>query len=390
MIEKPKQVKYISFHTLISFPGGFLRSTLIAQSTSIKSSAMDCDGGNKPLLTEQHEPNRENDCMVTTKSRKLRRCRSAPSVEPVLEDANYNRLLERPKSIFDQLNPHYKRVATYLFIYLGISTVCFYLVQNQISGEKTNGIVDSVYFCIVTMTTVGYGDLLPDSTATKLLACAFVFSGMALVGLCLSRAADCLVENQEILLIKAMHLRREANSMELLKEMETNRVRYRCIIFSVLLVILIASGTIFLTTVEKMEIVDAFYCVCSTITTLGYGDKSFSTPIGRVFAIFWILTSTICLAQLLFAFAEFYTESRQRSLARWVLTRRTTAADLEAADLDDDGVVGAAEFVIYKLKEMGKINQEDIALILAEFKNLDVDESGTLSPSDIFLAQSTR
>ncbi|KAI3810271.1 hypothetical protein L1987_19882 [Smallanthus sonchifolius] len=353
-------------------------------------SGMASDGEKETLLTEQQEPEPQSKCMVSTKSKKLRRCRSAPMVQPILQESHINRFLDGPKSIFDQLNPHYKRVATNLFIYLGISTVCFYLIRNQISGEKTYGIVDSIYFCIVTMTTVGYGDLLPNSTATKLLACAFVFSGMALVGLCLSRAADCLVENQEVLLVKAIHLHREPNSMELLKEMETNRVRYRCIIFSILLVILIASGTIFLTTVEKMEIVDAFYCVCSTITTLGYGDKSFSTPAGRVFAIFWILMSTICLAQLLFAFAELYTESRQRSLVRWVLTRRTTAADLEAADLDDDGVVGAAEFVIYKLKEMGKINQEDIALIMTEFKNLDVDESGTLSTSDIYLAQSTR
>ncbi|KAI3675814.1 hypothetical protein L1987_85410 [Smallanthus sonchifolius] len=327
----------------------FLRSAL-----RLIHSAMASDGEKEPLLTEQQEPEPQNECMVSTKSKKLRRCRSAPMVQPVLQESHLNRFLDGPKSIFDQLNPHYKRVATYLFIYLGISTVCFYLVQNQISGEKTYGIVDSIYFCIVTMTTVGYGDLLPNSTATKLLACAFVFSGMALVGLCLTRAADCLVENQEVLLIKAIHLHREPNSMELLKEMETNRVRYRCIIFSILLVILIASGTIFLTTVEKMEIVDAFY------------------------------------SQLLFAFAELYTESRQRALVRWVLTRRTTAADLEAADLDDDGVVGAAEFVIYKLKEMGKINQEDIALIMTEFKNLDVDESGTLSTSDIYLAQSTR
>ncbi|XP_076907344.1 two-pore potassium channel 1-like [Bidens hawaiensis] len=354
---------------------------------------MACNDGKEPLLTERlevQEHNPQTDCFTTTKSRKLRRCRSAPMVEPILQESNLNRFLDSPKSIFDQLNPRYKRVATYLFIYLSIGTICFYLVRNQVSGDKTNGIIDSIYFCIVTMTTVGYGDLLPNSTTTKLLACAFVFSGMALVGFCLSRAADCLVENQEVLLIKAMHLRREPNSMETLKEMETNRVRYRCIIFSILMVILIASGTVFLTTIEKMELVDAFYCVCSTITTLGYGDRSFSTPAGRIFAIFWILMSTICLAQLLFAFAELYTESRQRSLVRWVLTRKTTAADLEAADLDDDGVVGAAEFVIYKLKEMGKINQEDISLILAQFKNLDVDESGTLSPSDIFLAQSTK
>lgn len=350
---------------------------------------MDHDGGKEPLLTEQHVPKPQFDGMASTKSRKLRRCRSAPIVETVLQGSNYDRFLEGPKSIFDQLNPHFKRVAIYLFIYLSIGTACFDLVSNQISGEKTFRILDSIYFCIVTMTTVGYGDLLPNSTTAKLLSCAFVFSGMALIGLSLSKAADCIVENQEILLVKALHLRQKANSMEILKEMETNRVRYRCIILSVLLAILIASGTIFLTTVEKMEIVDAFYCVCSTITTLGYGDKSFSTPAGRVFAIFWILMSTICLAQLLFAFAEFYTESRQRSLVKWVLTRRTTAADLEAADLDDDGVVGAAEFVIYKLKEMGKINQEDVSLIMEEFKNLDVDESGTLSPSDIYLAQST-
>nr|XP_043621722.1 two-pore potassium channel 1-like [Erigeron canadensis]XP_043621723.1 two-pore potassium channel 1-like [Erigeron canadensis] len=347
---------------------------------------MASNGGKDPLLSRSQQSKSQVDC---TKIRKLRRCRSAPIVEPVLQESNIDRFLQRPKSIFDQLNPHFKRVALYLVIYLTISTLCFYLVRNQISGDKTYGILDSVYFCVVTMTTVGYGDLLPNSNATKLLSCAFVFSGMTLIGLSLSRAADCLVENQEILLVKALHLRQKPNSMEILKEMETNRVRYRCVILSILLVVLIASGTIFLTTVEEMEIVDAFYCVCSTITTLGYGDKSFSTPAGRIFAIFWILMSTICLAQLLFAFAEFYTESRQRSLVRWVLTRKTTAADLEAADLDDDGVVGAAEFVIYKLKEMGKINQEDISLIMAEFKNLDVDDSGTLSISDIFLAQST-
>jgi potassium channel subfamily K len=48
-----------------------------------------------------------------------------------------------------------------------------------------------------------------------------------------------------------------------------------------------------------------------------------------------------------------------------------------------------AEFIIYKLKEMGKISQEDISLFMEEFEDLDVDQSGTLSVSDITLAQST-
>ncbi|KAG0447420.1 hypothetical protein HPP92_028358 [Vanilla planifolia] len=55
-------------------------------------------------------------------------------------------------------------------------------------------------------------------------------------------------------------------------------------------------------------------------------------------------------------------EQRQKSLIRWVLTRRMTFVDLEAADLDDDGLVSPSRFVLYKLKEIGKISEEDIAM----------------------------
>lgn len=51
-------------------------------------------------------------------------------------------------------------------------------------------------------------------------------------------------------------------------------------------------------------------------------------------------------------------------------------------------VIRAPEFILYKLKEMGKITQEDISMVMEEFEELDVDQSGTLSVSDISLAQS--
>lgn len=38
---------------------------------------------------------------------------------------------------------------------------------------------------------------------------------------------------------------------------------------------------------------------------------------------------------------------------------------------------------------MGKISQEDIAEVMEEFEELDVDQSGTLSLHDITVAQST-
>ena len=50
----------------------------------------------------------------------------------------------------------------------------------------------------------------------------------------------------------------------------------------------------------------------------------------------------------------------------------------------------AAEFVLYKLKELGKTSQEEISSFLEEFDQLDVDQSGTLSTYDLTLAQTSQ
>ncbi|KAL2944116.1 Two-pore potassium channel 1 [Bienertia sinuspersici] len=88
-----------------------------------------------------------------------------------------------------------------------------------------------------------------------------------------------------------------------------------------------------------MRFFEAFYCVCATITTLGYGYPSFSTLGGRAFALLWILVGTVFVAQFFLCIAELNAEKRQKHLVECVLTRRMTNFDMEAADIDDDGVV---------------------------------------------------
>ncbi|XP_061964744.1 two-pore potassium channel 1 [Populus nigra] len=350
---------------------------------------MACNGAKKPLLSGLVDSTSQRIDECTPYRRRFRRVKSAPVTELIPSDISGNGPVPRYESFFGGRHESLKQVAVFLAVYLGLGTLCFYVFRDDIKGKKSNPILDSLYFCIVTMTTVGYGDLVPDSAPVKLLACVFVFTGMLLIGLILSKAADYLVEKQEILLIKALRMHRKLDPAAFLKEIETNKVKYKCYLAIIILSVLMLVGTIFLYMVEDLDIIDAFYCVCSTVTTLGYGDKSFSTVYGRMFAVFWILTGTIALGQLFLYIAELFTESRQRALVNWVLTRRMTHLDLEAADIDDDGVVGAAEFVVYKLKEMGKISEEDIALVMKEFEDLDVDQSGTLSVSDI-MAQTTQ
>ncbi|XP_062078830.1 two-pore potassium channel 1-like isoform X1 [Humulus lupulus] len=328
---------------------------------------------------------------------RFRRCKSAPNTEDfvpieklVSTSSSSNDSSNNPfstKSLLSNIRPSFRKVIIFLLFYFGLGTTCFYLFRDQLKGKKTNGVLDAIYFCIVTMTTVGYGDIVPNSKASKLLACVFVFTGMALVCLTLSKAANYLVEKQELLVVKALNKSKNTNQLQAIEEAKNNRTKYKCIMISVVLLVLMTIGVIFLTSVENLDFVDAFYCVCCTVTTLGYGDVSFSTQGGRVFAIFWIMISTICLAQFFLYIAELNTELRQRELVDMVLNRPMTNIDLEAADLDDDGSVGAAEFIIYKLKEMGKVSSEDLSLIMVEFNSLDIDQSGTLSHSDITLAQ---
>lgn len=334
-----------------------------------------------PLLPRSvdtlHNPNN------TMKRRRPSSCNNALTKDVLLQQQNDLRTPDQYPESLSQDKLNYRQVLIYLVAYISLGVVCFSVVRNQITGKKTNEILDAIYFCVVTMTTVGYGDLVPDSNLAKLLACILVFSGMALVGLVLSKAADCILEKQEVLLVKATSMQGKFGKSEILKESEAYKAEYKFLVALSLLLLLIMLGTIFLYEVEDLNLFDALYCVCATITTLGYGDKSFSTKSGRLFASFWILISTLCLAQVFYYLAELYTQRRQRSFVKWVLTRKLTITDLEAADLDHDNKVSASEFTLYKLKEMGKISEEDIALVMQEFKNLDIDHSGTLTKSDL-------
>ena len=42
--------------------------------------------------------------------------------------------------------------------------------------------IDSLYFCTVAVTTVGFGDLTPSTDASKLFTVIYVLSGVSLIG----------------------------------------------------------------------------------------------------------------------------------------------------------------------------------------------------------------
>ncbi|MGI9613824.1 MAG: potassium channel family protein [Acidimicrobiales bacterium] len=62
---------------------------------------------------------------------------------------------------------------------IGIGTVVYHYLEDW-------SWVDSLYFSVITLTTVGYGDLAPSSSASKLFTVLYIAAGISLLGAALN------------------------------------------------------------------------------------------------------------------------------------------------------------------------------------------------------------
>lgn len=148
-------------------------------------------------------------------------------------------------------------------------------------------------------------------------------------------------------------------------------------------VLCIGIGTGVMHFVERLGWLDAFYLSVMSVTTVGYGDRAFKSLPGRMFASVWLLVSTLTVARAFLYLAEARIDKRHRMIAKWVLCRDMTVAEFLAADIDNNGFVSRSEFVVYKLKEMGKVTEKDILQICTQFDRLDTGNCGKITLSDL-------
>jgi voltage-gated potassium channel len=98
---------------------------------------------------------------------------------------------------------------------------------------------------------------------------------------------------------------------------------FRSLVLLVFLTLLI--GTIFYSIQEGWGLIDAFYFSVTTLTTVGFGDPSPTTPVGKLFTVGYILSGLGLLAAFINAIAE---EN---------LSARTTRRRRDAGDQEDTG-----------------------------------------------------
>ena len=64
-----------------------------------------------------------------------------------------------------------------IFVYSGL----IYQVEHPVNSKSFKTFLDAVYFSVVTMTTVGFGDVTPISEAGRLLTVLMILTGIALI-----------------------------------------------------------------------------------------------------------------------------------------------------------------------------------------------------------------
>ncbi|MEI7839294.1 MAG: NAD-binding protein [Methylococcaceae bacterium] len=79
-----------------------------------------------------------------------------------------------------------KRFELYtLAIFVGflifIGSVAIYLFESHTEGGQIKNLFDGVYWSIVTLSTVGYGDIAPHTTGGRLVAIVLIFSGLGVI-----------------------------------------------------------------------------------------------------------------------------------------------------------------------------------------------------------------
>lgn len=198
---------------------------------------------------------------------------------------------------------------------LRATVICglYCLIGGLVYGlEQDLSAVDAVYFCIVTMSTVGYGDISPDTDGLRAFTVFWILIGIVAV---FSQVSLAVTMYTNILTNWCRH-RIEKTYPPVLVDIDGNGAPdfampesgllyySKNMLPSVSLIFLmqLPFAAIFVALEDEWSFGDAYYHCLVTATTVGYGDMSISTEDGRICSIFQIIFSVSLLGEIVSTF----------------------------------------------------------------------------------------
>jgi voltage-gated potassium channel len=85
-------------------------------------------------------------------------------------------------------DPEFRSLCILVGVVIGSGTLFYHFVEGM-------GWIDAFYFCVITLTTIGYGDLTPKTAIGKLFTVVYIFVGLGLLAAFISYVAQQAREN---------------------------------------------------------------------------------------------------------------------------------------------------------------------------------------------------
>lgn len=278
---------------------------------------------------------------------------------------------------------------TCLIVYLGIGAIYFTTTHHWT-------FLQALYFGVVVVTTVGYGDLLPDNDSAKIFVCFY-----ALFGIVLGSCAIARLINVAMWQAHANRKKRRYGIFD--PRLRAKKRLRRCVQASAFSSFTVLVGTLVYGLgmdwkqhgFDGDKWVNGFYMTVMTLTTIGFGDLYPVGPGFRTFTILLMLGGIPVFGYFLGTFTELIFGPRRDKVELNLVEGDLTPTKFfrlqefnrtfhrVGGKKEDDSSIDRFEFLSFLLVANGIIEMETIAEAMTNFDSLDKVKNGALTLEDL-------
>lgn len=302
-----------------------------------------------------------------------------------------NALVEDEQEIAKFASVLAKYAGPFIILWILVMAVIFWLLEKDAEGSTVTNYQDALYWTVVTMTTVGFGDMYPTTSGGKVFTIFYILGSLCFISTCagelFAKLADAAKKDYDD---EENRFRSKVWSTENLKQ-------FAAAFITIFIFSLVGALVVYFN--EKgFTFLDSLYWSVVTCSTVGFGDMAIKKSSTRVFLVFYIFVGVACYGWALQKIAAIFMEVEQEKKLEAFVQRGVTTAMITEMDQDvyatgkdgkrvllqkATGEVDKLEFLEYMLVSLNKCTKRDIRLLLKMFADLDESGDGKISIDDI-------